>query len=280
MSSRRTLFVVITVGLLLLAVSPRSASADITDNTYDFSAVWINRVYQVDNIIVVEETQSGVFSIDVNNITANDQYEYTYTGHNYHPYGYAPYYDQYNGSVAFQDNRVYFDIDTTDDDDNGLAENYALHMYPYFSEHHPGNMFFVNPVWSTHTTNWNNAVADAEDQPLITEFTESTGDGSFSFNAVLGVEVDHPDYELMNGTLTISFSASYDTDGVLSTWSLQQTTSISNAEHTVVETISQSFARGGGAGAILDQSLNTSIILVSVVGIGGLILGVVIGRKY
>ncbi len=279
MTPRRTLILIAAIGLLLLAATPRSASADITGNTYDFTGIWFDQKYQVDNQIVVDETQSGSFSIYVSNITAADYYEYTYTGFNYHPYGSAPYYDEYNGSVAFQGNRVYFNIDTTDANDNGLADGFDLDMYPYFSEHHPGNMFFVNPVWSTHTTGWNEAVADAEAQDVIIEFTNSIGDGSFSFRAVMGVETEHPDYGDMNGTLTISFVSSFDTDGVLSSWSLQQVTSITNDEHSVMQTISQSFARGPGAPIVPDQSLTTTVIMVGGVGIAALVVGILLGRR-
>jgi hypothetical protein len=95
----------------------------------------------------------------------------------------------------------------------------------------------------------------------------------------MGIEHEHPVYEEMNGTLTISFSASFDTDGVLSTWSLQQVTSLSNDEHSVVQTISQSFARGTGGAAIVDDSMGTTLIMVGGVGVAALVVGVVLGRR-
>jgi len=268
----------VAVGLLLLGATPRSVSADITGNVYSFSAVWFDQSYQVDNAIVVDETVQGDFSISIYNITPTDSYEYTFTGLNYHPYGFSPYYDERNGSVAFQDNKVYFDLDTTDVDEDDLAEDYDLDMFPYFSEHHPGSMFFVNPVWSTHNTDWTTAIADAENQIGVTGVTESMSEGSFSFQIALGIEYNHTDYDYMNGTLTISFNAAYDTDGVLSTWSLQHVTSSSNENHTIVHTISQSFARGAGAG--VDSTLSTTLVLVGVAGVGCLIVGIVIGKKY
>jgi len=278
MISRRTLIVMVAVGLLLLGATPRSVSADITGNVYSFSAVYFDQSYQVDNAIVVDETVQGDFRISIYNITPSDSYEYTFTGLNYHPYGFSPYYDEHNGSVAFQDNKVYFDLDTTDDDEDDLAEDYDLDMFPYFSEHHPGSMFFVNPVWSTHNTDWTTAVDDAETQLGVTGVTESASEGSFSFQIALGIEYNHTDYNYMNGTLTISFNAAYDTDGVLSTWSLQHVTSSSNENHTIVHTINQSFARGAGAG--VDSTLGTTLVLVGVAGVGGLIVGIVIGKKY
>ena len=278
MISRRTLIVMVAVGLLLLGATPRSVSADITGNVYNFSAVWFDQSYQVDNAIVVDETVQGDFSISIYNITPSDSYEYTFTGLNYHPYGFSPYYDERNGSVAFQDNKVYFDLDTTDIDENDLAEDYDLDMFPYFNEHHPGAMFFVNPVWSTHNTDWTTAVDDAETQLGVTGVTESASEGSFSFQIALGIEYNHTDYDYMNGTLAISFNAAYDTDGVLSTWFLQYVTSSSNENHTIIHTISQSFARGAGAG--VDSTLGTTLVLVGVTGVGCLIVGIVIGKKY
>lgn len=278
MTSRSTLIVIVAVGLLLLGATPQSVSADITGNTYNFSAVWFDQSYQVDNAIILDETVQGDFSISIYNITPSDSYEYTFTGLNYHPYGFSPYYDERNDSVAFQDNKVYFDLDTTDVDEDDLAEDYDLDMFPYFSEHHPGNMFFVNPVWSTHNTDWTTAVDDAETQLGVTGVTESATEGSFSFQIALGIEYNHTDYDYMNGTLAISFNAAYDTDGVLSTWSLQYVTSSSNENHTIVHTISQNFARGAGAG--VDSTLGTTLVLVGVAGVGCLIVGIVIGKKY
>ena len=280
MISRRTLIVMVAVGLLLLGATPHSVSADITGNTYSFHAVWLEQTYQVDNAIVMDEIVQGDFLVNIYNITPSDSYEYTFTGMNYHPYGFSPYYDEYNGSVAFQDNKVYFDLDTTDVDANNLTEDYDLDMFPYFSEHYPGSMFFVNPVWSTHTTDWTTAVDDAEDQDGVTAVTESAGDGSFSFQIMIDIEFNHTDYNYMSGTETITFSTVYDTDGVLSTWSRQLVTSLSNENHTVVQTQNKRFTRGSGPGAPLDSTITTTLALVGVAGVGGIIVGAVIGKKY
>ncbi len=280
MTSRSTLIVIVAVGLLLLGATPQFVSADITGNVYSFSAVWFDQSYQVDNAIVLDETVQGDFRVSIYNITPSDSYEYTFTGLNYHPFGFAPYYDEHNGSIAFQDNKVYFDLDTTDADANNLTEDYDLDLYPYFSEHQPGNMFFVNPVWSTHNVDWTTAVDETETQPSVTSITESTGEGSFSLQIVMGIEFDHADYNYMNGTMTISFSAVYDTDGVLSTWSLQQVRSALNENHSVVHTLRQSFARGAGASALFDPSPGITLALVGGASVVGLIVGAVIAKKY
>ncbi|MFW9843781.1 MAG: hypothetical protein ACFFEV_04330 [Candidatus Thorarchaeota archaeon] len=279
MISRKTLIIVVALGLLFLGATPHSVSADITGNTYNFSAVWLEQSYQVDNAIVLDEILQGSFSVNVYNITPSDWYEYTFTGMNYHPYGFSPYYDEQNGSVAFQDNKVYFNLDTVDADADNLTETYGLVMYPYFSEHHPGSMFFVNPVWSTHNTDWNTAVDDAEAQDGVTAVTESAGEGSFSFQITLGIEYNHTEYNYMSGTMTINFDTTYDVDGVLSTWSLQHVRFASNENHTVIHTQSQRFSRGAGVGAV-DSTLTTTLAVAGVAGIGCLIVGVIIGKKY
>jgi len=279
MISRRTLIVMVAVGLLLLGATPRSVSADITGNTYNFNAVWLEQTYQVDSAIIVDETVQGDFSINIYNITPGDLYEYTFTGMNYHPFGFGPYYDEHNGSVDFQDNKVYFGLDTLDVDANNLTEFYDLDMFPYFSEHDPGHRFFVNPVWSTHTADWNAAVDSAETRPGVTSITDSIGDGSFSFQIVMGIEYNHTDYNYMNGSETITFNALYDVDGVLSTWSLQNVRSALNENHTVVHTQSQRFSRGSGIG-VSDPAMGTTLAVIGAVGIGALIVGVIIGKKY
>ena len=277
MPSKRTLIVIVAAGLLLLGVTPQSVSAAITANVYDFSAVWFDQNYQVDNANVLDEAILGNFQIRITNLTPSDSYEYTYTGLNWN-YWSLPYYDEYNGSIAFQDNKVHFDLETTDDDEDNLVEDYDLDISPYFSEHHPGSMFFVNPVWSTHDTDWTGSVNDAETQLGITDITESTGAGDFSLRVTMGIEDNETDYDYMSGTLTITFNAAYDADGVLSTWSLRSVTSLSNENHTTTNTVSQSFSRG--AGAPLDPSVGTTLVLVGVAGVGCLVVGVVIGKKY
>lgn len=280
MISRKPLLVIIAVGLLLLAATPRQVSADITGNTYSFGAIFFEQSYRVDNTIVLDETIQGDFQVTIFNITPSDSYEYTFTGLNYYAYMFSPFYDERNGSVAFQDNKVHFDLDTVDVDADNLTENYDFDIYPYFSGSSPGGMFFVNPVWSTHNTDWNAGVDDAEAQHSVTAVTESADEGRFSCEIIFGNEYNHSVYNYMNGTVTISFSATYDTDGVLSTWSIQRVTSSSNENHTVVHTQKQSFTQGAVVGAVGDSTLATTLALIGVAGIAGLIVGVVIGKKY
>lgn len=278
MPSKRMLIVIVAVGLLMLGTTPQSVSAAITGNVYNFSAVWFDQTYQVDNENVLDEAILGNFQIRITNLTPSDYYEYTYTGLNWVAWRDSPYYDEYNGSIAFQDNKVHFDLETTYDEEDDLVEDFDFQMYPYFSEHHPGSMFFVNPVWSTHDTDWTGSVNDAETQLGITDITESTGAGDFSFRVTMGIEDNETDYDYMSGTLTITFNAAYDADGVLSTWSLRYITSLSNENHTTTSTVSQSFTRG--AGVPIDPSMGTTLLLVGAAGVGCLVIGIVIGRKY
>jgi hypothetical protein len=278
MPSKRTLIVVVAVGLLLVGATPKSASAAITGNTYNFSAIWFDQNYQVDNANILDESLHGNFQIRITNLTPSDYYEYTYTGLNWNHWSYSPYYDEYNGSIAFQDNKVHFDLDTDDADENDLIEHYDFQTFPYFSEHHPGSMFFVNPVWSTHDTDWTSSVNDADTQLGVTDITQSTGEGDFSLRITMGIEDNHTEYEYMSGTLIITFSAAYDADGVLSTWTVRYVTSLSNDDHTTIRTVSQSFSRG--AGAPLDPSMGTTLVLVGVAGVGCLVIGAAIGKKY
>ncbi len=280
MMPRRCLLGIFASFLLIIGIAPAIVQADITGNTYDFTAIWFTQEYQVDGAVVLDEVFKGDFHVTVHNITSSDRYEYSFAGMNYNRYRFIPYYDEQNDSVAFQDNKVYFNIDTSDADENGIVDDYEFTTYPYFNEHLPGNMFFVNPVWSTHNADWNSAISDAEAQPGVTEVTDSIGGGSFSFKIVVRIEQVHSVYNYMNGTLTITFSAEFDLDGVLSTWSLQQVSSISNENHTITHSLGQSFARGSGAGTLLDPTVNVAVLAVAVAGIGGLVVGVLIGKKY
>ncbi|MFW9908691.1 MAG: hypothetical protein ACFFEF_08955 [Candidatus Thorarchaeota archaeon] len=280
MMSKRMLIGMLFAGLLIFNVAPRFASADITGNVYAFGATWLDQSYQIDNTIIQQETHQGNLQITVNNITPGDDYEYTYIGFNHRSNGAPPYYHEQNGTVDFQANQVYFALDTEDDDEDGLAESVDLTMYPSFNYHLPGHFFFVNPTWSTHSTDWNPSVDDAESAPGVQQLTESSGDGSFQLRIVIDYEYSHPNYGDLNGTHTITFSASYDSDGVLSTWSLEETTSAQNENHTVAQANREAYSRGTVVGAVSDMISIADIGLVTVVGVVGIIVGVLIGKKY
>jgi hypothetical protein len=277
---RRNFLVFVAAGLLLLALAPRSVSADITGNVYNFGATWYDQTYQVDNAIIQQETHQGSLQITVNNITPSDAYEYTYTGFNHHDYGSAPYYDEQNDSIDFQENKVYFSFESEDTDGNDLAESIELHIHPDFNNHHPGHFFFVNPVWSTQTTDWNSGVTEVENADAIQQFTESAGEGSFSFLIVVGIEYEHLEYGNLTGTVTITFNAAYDADGVLSSWSLQNVNSAQNENHTVILTVSETYARGSTVGAVIPSDMSVVLGVAGVTTVAGIIVGALIGKRY
>ena len=245
MNSRRTILFVALARFLLLAVTPATVSAEVVGSTYNFGATWFDYTYQVDGVLVEQLKEQGNFQIMVFNITAGDDYEYTYSGYNYDG---SVYTDEQNGTVAFQSNQVDFNLDTVDpnNDDTANLLGYQsfldFDVYPNFHYHHPGAMFFVDPVWSTHVDDWSDSVTDADSEEGVTQVTESAGDGSFSLEISVNIEKIHYDYGNMTGTSAISFSASYDADGVLSTWSVQQINSLQNENATVVYTFLQSFS--------------------------------------
>ncbi|MCK5240194.1 MAG: hypothetical protein KAR33_11630, partial [Candidatus Thorarchaeota archaeon] len=218
MRAKRTLFVGSIAVLLLLVMVSNPVQADVIGTTYSFSAVWFEQSYQVDNIIVQQELYQGTFQIYVYNITPGDAYEYTYSGMNSNFGDDTPYYDEQNETVGFDDNTVNFDLQTVDEDENGLAEVAYIGMDPYYHHSNPGQIIFVDPVWVTHNTEWDASVTDAESEEGFQTITESASEGSFSFQIVVDAEQDHSDYGNITGTITFSFSASYDDDGVLNTW--------------------------------------------------------------
>ena len=62
MPSKRTLIVIVAVGLLLLGVTPHSVSAAITGNTYNFSAVWSGETYEVE-VLAIEQSGNQTISL-------------------------------------------------------------------------------------------------------------------------------------------------------------------------------------------------------------------------
>jgi hypothetical protein len=244
MKFRRTFFVGVLAVLLFAIAAVGPVRADVIGTTYSFSATWYEQSYQVDGVVVEQALYQGTFQIYVYNITPSDAYEYTFTGMNSHHMTDVPYHDEFNDTVGFDDNIVYFDLSTVDEDDNGLAESTYFSIAPGYHYHDPGAIIFVDPVWVTHNTDWNAAVTDAEAQDGFQSITESADEGVFSVQIVVDAEYEHSDYGDMNGTITLSFSASYDADGVLNTRDYTHLTSLQNENHTVSESISQRFARG------------------------------------
>ncbi len=282
MMKRRTSLLSTLILVAFIGFAPMIVHADITGNTYYFSATWNEKTSQVDSGPVYKSTVTGQFSINIYNITPSDLYEYSFKGQNYIHHQYSPYYDEQNDTVDFQDNRVYFDVVTTDSDNDSRSEVTGFVVYPYFTHHLPGNMFFVNPVWSLHNTEWNDGISAAEDDDTVSSVSGSASEGIFSADIVVDIEMGSSLLGNLTGTLSIEFDASYDQDGVLSTWSVVRISDLSNEEHSIIETEIQRFSRtsSAGSGVVFDSTTTTAIGLVGVAAVGGIVLGVLIGKKY
>jgi hypothetical protein len=282
MKFRRTLFVGTLAALLLFVAVSGPVQADVIGSTYSFSAVWMEQSYQVDGVVVQQILLQGTFQIVVHNITASDGYDYTFTGMNSHHLYDVPYYDEQNDTAYFDDNTVYFDLDCTDSDENGFAEAAGVGLAPGYHYHNPGAIVFVDPVWDSHIIEWDESVTEAESEEGFQSITESADEGSFSFQIIVDVEDEHDDYGNMTGTATFTFSATYDVDGVLNTWEYTSATSLQNENHTVSNTWSQRFAQGTGSGAgfVGTSDLMADIAIAGIALAGGLIIGVIVAKRY
>lgn len=274
------LFLPIALGLLLLAAAPQVVRADIVGNTYYFSANWSDVTYQEDGGAIYQSSVDGEFKITVLNVTevgGDDAYEYNYQGFNVFL---SPFVVNHNDTSEFMENKVYFDLTTTDIDANNRSEATGITIHPSTSLGHPGRECFVSPVWSTHNLDWNSAVNDAEANLMVREITDSIGDGAFSFRIVVDTEGTDPDLGEMNGTLTFSFAASYDSDGILLNWENSRRSYMFNENHTMDHNIIQRFTRTTGVGpGGLDFGAGVPVIFVGVIALGTLVLGVVIGKR-
>lgn len=281
MRSRRILIAPFLVIALILAFTPQPVSADITGNHYFFAATWYDVKYTVDNELVVQHSDSGTCEITIHNLTSRDEYEYNYNGFNYYSYG-SPYDVDINDSVDFLENRVHFQLMLYDFDEDSITDFVTIDVYPGFHHYSPGYMFFVNPTWETHNVDWNNAVENATGYSSVSSITDSAANGAFSFNIVVDVETSYFFHGNMTGTTTLDYDASYDDDGVLSTWELTRTTAVQNENHTINSVNLEKYTRVSARGdeVAFDSNLTTQLLIVGGVGIGCLVLGIIIGKKY
>jgi len=279
MKSERMLLLALTIGILLLAMSPRVTHAAIIGNTYYFTGTWIESSFQEDNSPVFTSTASGQFKIEVLDVTAGDSIEYNYQGF---AFGSIPINENY--TVAFQDNKVYFDLSTFNPDNDSLAESTYITIYPTTSFRHPGRHLFVNPVWMTHDTDWNAAVVDANNDSTVSSIVESANEGVFTFTIIVNVngtiEVGD-DFQKANGTYTYTFAASYDSDGIALNWAFSQAMNLHNENSTQIYTVGTSFTRtsGVGPGTVIDPFMGIPLIYVAASVPVVLIIGLLIGKK-
>ncbi len=279
MKSERMLLLALTMGILLLAMSPRVTHAAIIGNTYYFTGTWMESSYQEDNSPVFTSTSSGQFKMEILNVTPGDLIEYNYQGF---AFGSSPRNENY--TTPFQDNKVYFDLDTFNPDNDSLAESTDIDIYPAMSSGNPGRHLLVNPVWMTHDVDWNAAVADVNSDSTVSSIVESANEGAFTFTIIVNVngtiEVGG-DFQKANGTYTYTFAASYDSDGIALNWALSQAMNLHNENSTQSYVVGTSFTRtsGVGPGIGIDPFLGVPLIYVAASVPIVLVIGLLIGKK-
>ncbi len=279
MKTERMLLLALTMGIILLAMSPRVAHAAIIGNTYYFTGTWTESSFQEDNSPIFMDTSSGQFKIEILDVTAGDSIEYNYQGF---AFGLNPRNENY--TVAFQDNKVYFDLYTSNPDNDSLAESTYINIYPSVSSGNPGRYLFVNPAWDTHDPDWNPAVQEVENDETVNSFVHSHSNDVFSFTIVVAVngtiEVGG-DFQKANGTYIYTFAASYDSDGIALNWVFSQAMNLSNENSTQSYTVGTSFVRtsGVGPGTVIDPFMGIPLIYVAASVPVILIIGLLIGKK-
>ncbi|NWF95783.1 MAG: hypothetical protein HXY34_06540 [Candidatus Thorarchaeota archaeon] len=275
--------VLVTCLVLGLVVSPVRGA--VVGSTYYFRATWYDSEFRLDSGDTFKSTTTGEFKVHVFNATkvsGHDVYQYNYNGFHYVTGAVAM---NANDTVQFQDNKVFFSLNTADQDHDNKSESSSLVIYPATSSAHPGRNLFVNPVWTTHTTDWNTAVNQAQDNPAVKSLTQAAGDGDFSLTIEVNIEGTVPvgsHVEPANGTGTHSFSAAYDDDGILLSWSYSYTVRLTSENHTAYTKLAGSVVRtsGVGAGPVTDASLASAATYLGLGAIAGLVIGGYVGKKY
>lgn len=264
--------------IFLLSITPVMVKAQIAGNTYHYSAIFYRTTVQEnDNPEYVSEIE-GQFSIHVFNISqegGDDVINYNYQGFNWY-YDSASYVD-YNGSADFQDQKVYWELFDIDIDGNNQSEQSWIAVYPISPIPYPGRSFFVNPIWSTHETNWNDAIEATENINSSTLVSQSASDGSFEFE--IEVAMEDP-FSEMNGTNTFTFSAVYDQDGILSSYELKIRYYMFRPNRTTDYTTITSYTRSGGVGPTVNVlDIAVPVGYVAIIAPATLVVGLLIGKK-
>lgn len=281
MKMNRRVILSLCLSLALIVIStPLPSRAAISGNTYNFVTHWLEQSYHENDGPTVNSDVSGEFSIHVWNITrlgGDDLIVYRYQGWEFNL---QPYYVDVNSSVAFQNNKVFWELSVTDFDNDSFAEDFNVLIYPYRIRHQPGTYLFVNPIWSTHDTDWNQAVADTQEESAVDQstFTYSKSDGHFEFSFAINIE-DTPNER--NGTATYSFSADYDSDGILENLRFELRILLSATDDVLsysnVFSVSRTNVIGVGPGLNLDAGV--PVMYLAAIVPGSIILGLLIGKK-
>ncbi len=268
--------------LVLLFTTPVAVNASIVGQTYTFQAEWQTDTVQQDGGVIYQAAVNGQFTITVINTTevgGDDAYIFNYRG--FRLMGGAKYYTDQNDTVTFINQKVAFTATIYDADMDNRSELVVFQTTPQSSTSHPGREYFVNPIWSTHETDWNNAVDMLEHNSLAKNIVTSADAGTFQVKFDVPAEFNHPEFGAMNGTTSFSFSASYDDDGVLLNLKKVQTQTMQNENHSMSITIETQITRATGAlPAAGGINLTTPLLYIGVAAIGGLAVGMIMGKRY
>ncbi|MFW9845780.1 MAG: hypothetical protein ACFFD6_03445 [Candidatus Thorarchaeota archaeon] len=277
MISRKTFAVSLAIGLLLLSAVSVPVSADVEGQTYYYNVTFHRESTQVDNEPEYKYSIEGEFRVNVFNISevgGDDVINYNYQG--YVLWG-GLFYVDHNDSVDFQDNKVYWEIDTTDVDSNNRSEIADVIPQPVETWFDWGEYIFVNPIWSTHDADWNAAIDDTAADSSSTLISQSIGEGSFAFQ--IEILMEDP-FQNLNGTRTYTYSSNYDDDGVLLDMHLTETTNWTNENTTINVSEASEWTRIAGLpGGGLNLSMDVPILAAVGIGVVTLIIGLLIGRK-
>ncbi|MHA1925001.1 MAG: hypothetical protein ACXABV_00890 [Candidatus Thorarchaeota archaeon] len=277
MVSRKMFLVSVAIGLLMVSLTLVPVRADVEGKTYYYSATYYEESTQVDNNPAYGSSIKGDFKVYVYNVSevgGDDVINYNYQGYVW--WGVSFYVD-HNDSVDFQDHKVYWTISTDDSNSNNRSESSSVVPQPQDSWFDWGEYLFVNPIWSTHDSDWNDAIEDTEADNSSTLISQSSGDGSFAFR----IEVLMEDLaENLNGTRTYTYSSSFDEDGILLEMSYSEATSWENENTTIDITESYMLMRTSGlAGGGLNLAMDVPLVAAAGIGVAALIVGLLIGRR-
>jgi hypothetical protein len=277
MISRKMFLVSVAIGLLLLSLTTVPVRADVEGKTYYYSATYYQESTQVDTDPEYDYSIKGDFRVHVYNISevgGDDVINYNYQGYVW--WG-SLFYVNHNDSVDFQENKVYWTISTSDSNSNNRSESSSVVPQPQDSWFDWGEHLFVNPIWSTHDSDWNDAIDNTAADNSSTLNSQSITDGSFAFR----IEVLMEDLGAnLNGTRIYTYSSSYDEDGVLLETSFSETTSWENENTTIDITETYELIRTSGLpGGGLNLSMDVPLTIAAGIGVITLIVGLLIGRR-
>jgi hypothetical protein len=277
MISRKMILVSVAIGLLMMSLTTVPVRAEVEGNTYYYSATYYQESTQVDNDPSYDYSIKGNFRVYVYNVSevgGEDVINYNYQGYVW--WG-GLFYVDHNDSVDFQNQKVYWDLSTSDSNSNNRSESSDVATYPQDSWMDWGEHLFVNPIWSTHESDWNDAIEDTEADTSSTLISQSIGGGRFSFQIEVLMENLA---ENLNGTRTYTYSSSFDEDGVLLDLSYTEFTGWENENTTIDITEKYDLMRTTGLpGGGLNLSMDVPLVVAAGIGVVTLIVGLLIGRR-